>query len=320
MAFSKEAGRTALHKGGNRYTCLWHVVTLAAEHYRYTNHSQPLRFSLGTGGTLEHDSVDPFLGEQLFTPAGYMDATARRNAAALRMGSLEFKGFLSSSDFTEENLRKGYWEGATVREYIVDWLYPWLGSFRTHKYLLDQTKFNGVEWEASLLTAANSELSKKHGKVYAHTCWHALGDSLCGVDMAVLNTTYFTGTVAVTPTGDDVRVKFRAAPGGGSAAIDTVENEYFRWGKLVWTTGTNKGVTSLIGNSQNAATAPSGDAEISLFSKTPEVIESGDAFTLYVGCDKNINTCKDRFSNFTNYGGFPWIPSTRGVVSIPQHV
>jgi hypothetical protein len=37
---------------------------------------------------------------------------------------------------------------------------------------------------------------------------------------------------------------------------------------------------------------------------------SGDALVaLYPGCDHTRETCKDKFDNLANYGGFPWIPS-----------
>jgi hypothetical protein len=29
---------------------------------------------------------------------------------------------------------------------------------------------------------------------------------------------------------------------------------------------------------------------------------------MYAGCDHLLATCRDRFSNVANFGGFPWIP------------
>lgn len=31
--------------------------------------------------------------------------------------------------------------------------------------------------------------------------------------------------------------------------------------------------------------------------------------TIHPGCDRTIKTCRDKFDNLANYGGFPWIPS-----------
>lgn len=35
---------------------------------------------------------------------------------------------------------------------------------------------------------------------------------------------------------------------------------------------------------------------------------SGDTITVYAGCDHSKPTCKDKFNNLLNYGGFPYIP------------
>lgn len=35
----------------------------------------------------------------------------------------------------------------------------------------------------------------------------------------------------------------------------------------------------------------------------------GETCTLYQGCDKTIETCRDKFNNVVNYFGFPYIPS-----------
>lgn len=35
----------------------------------------------------------------------------------------------------------------------------------------------------------------------------------------------------------------------------------------------------------------------------------GPGVRLYPGCDHSRGTCKDKFNNLDNYGGFPWIPS-----------
>lgn len=34
----------------------------------------------------------------------------------------------------------------------------------------------------------------------------------------------------------------------------------------------------------------------------------GTKVSIFTSCDKNKETCKNKFSNFTNFGGYPWIP------------
>lgn len=38
-------------------------------------------------------------------------------------------------------------------------------------------------------------------------------------------------------------------------------------------------------------------------------LEVGASVNVYPGCDHTLNTCKNKFSNLVNYGGFPFIPT-----------
>ena len=40
----------------------------------------------------------------------------------------------------------------------------------------------------------------------------------------------------------------------------------------------------------------------------PNSIEPGDTVNAFPGCDRVIATCRDKFSNLLNYGGYPYIP------------
>jgi hypothetical protein len=43
-------------------------------------------------------------------------------------------------------------------------------------------------------------------------------------------------------------------------------------------------------------------------------IETGDTVTVYPGCNGNLETCINKFSNETNFGGFPFIPDDNPVL------
>ena len=42
-------------------------------------------------------------------------------------------------------------------------------------------------------------------------------------------------------------------------------------------------------------------------------LSTNDLIHVFAGCDKLISTCKDKFNNSINYGGFPFIPSKNPV-------
>lgn len=41
-----------------------------------------------------------------------------------------------------------------------------------------------------------------------------------------------------------------------------------------------------------------------------EGLEVGETVTARAGCAHDVDTCKDKFNNVINYGGFPWVPLT----------
>ncbi len=57
-----------------------------------------------------------------------------------------------------------------------------------------------------------------------------------------------------------------------------------------------------------AHTQETPNARLTLFLPMPKPIQAGDALHHHGGCDKQLVTCRDRFSNAVNFGGFPQMP------------
>lgn len=47
-------------------------------------------------------------------------------------------------------------------------------------------------------------------------------------------------------------------------------------------------------------------------------IQMGDAYQVRPGCDKAASTCKDKFGNFINFGGFPSVPGKDAIMQTPD--
>ncbi len=60
-----------------------------------------------------------------------------------------------------------------------------------------------------------------------------------------------------------------------------------------------------------------GAARIDLWSNIPFTVSVGDAVTLRAGCDKQLATCKAKFSNVINHRGFPHMPGNDFVMTFP---
>jgi uncharacterized phage protein (TIGR02218 family) len=53
---------------------------------------------------------------------------------------------------------------------------------------------------------------------------------------------------------------------------------------------------------------PNGLHHFDLWTGTIGPIQMGDEICLFAGCDKNFETCKNKFQNSINFRGFPHIP------------
>jgi uncharacterized phage protein (TIGR02218 family) len=115
---------------------------------------------------------------------------------------------------------------------------------------------------------------------YSLTCRHALYSAGCG---ASASTFRVAGTVQ-TVSGSVVTIN----------EAGTKPNGYFVAGMLE------------AGSVRRMIVAHSGTT---LTLAAPVVgLVAGASVMMYAGCDHLLATCRDRFANVANFGGFPWIP------------
>lgn len=83
----------------------------------------------------------------------------------------------------------------------------------------------------------------------------------------------------------------------------TQASDYFALGYVVWNTGANAGLKSLV----KAYSQTSG--AFTLVYPLPVAPSSGDTFTAYPGYDRTLATCIAKFNNKANFRGFPFVPT-----------
>jgi len=138
-----------------------------------------------------------------------------------------------------------------------------------------------------------AKLDQSAGRVFQRTCAWELGDARCRIDLGAPE---HHGSGAV----ESVIGNFDFTASG----IDSFASGIFSRGKIVWTTGANAGLAIEV-KSHSQGTP---NARLSLFLPMPRPIEVGDTFSITAGCDKQFATCRDRFANVVNFGGFPHMP------------
>lgn len=84
-----------------------------------------------------------------------------------------------------------------------------------------------------------------------------------------------------------------------SSSFGAFANDYFTGGFLSWNSGNfveTSLITSHVGNT------------LTLRLAIPGLVAGADVIAV-AGCDRTLETCRNRFNNVVNFGGFPWLPN-----------
>ena len=123
------------------------------------------------------------------------------------------------------------------------------------------------------------------GVWYHQPCNHVLFNTQCNASGTMIKANYkTTSTITIV---DDRLI---------TVVNDGVVNSWLRAGEIYNTTRTER--RSIVDNVNNLITInyPFRNAVV------------GDTVDMYTGCDHLFTTCRDKFANSINYGGFPYIP------------
>lgn len=277
----------------HRLATCWKIVRTDGATLRFTDHNAKLSVSLA--------GPDSPTTAEVFTPVGGIRASAR-GAGADGDANFQAIGAISSASITEEDLRAGRYRNARVTEYLVDWLYPWVGPLATSVYFIAETSYTREEWRASLLGLSH-RLRHPTGDVYTKTCRADLGDDDCKFNLATQTVSGKTVSSVV-----DARRVFRTS----SASLNATAGWYAQ-GTLTWTTGANAGLKSEV-----KVYSGSPNYQIELQQRMPFPIAVNDQFTITAGCDKSFPTCKAKFANGLNFQGEPKMPGNDALLATPR--
>lgn len=193
----------------------------------------------------------------------------------------------------DDDLLAGRFDSATLETGLASWEDTSLGRFVVYKGELGEISWTEEGWKAEI-TSVWKNMQKNYGVQYTASCRHTLYSSsleagkigYCGVNPATFSSTGSIQSV-ITP-----KWKFDVGSTGKPEG-------YFTNGTITFTSGTSNGLTYHVKNHTGNT--------ITLALATAFVIPAGTTFVLRAGCDKTFETCKNKFNNVINYGGFPHI-------------
>lgn len=251
-------------------------------------------------GFTDHDRTLSFDGIDFKAETG-MTARAVEQVSGLAVDNSEVVGALTSPAIGEQDVAAGRFDGAEVREWLVNW------QAVTERVLLfrgtlGEITRSGGEFRAEL-RGLSEALNQPRGRAYQPACPAVLGDADCGFDLAAEGFFLEAELIAV----EDGRTFYLTDPGGFEAG-------WFSRGTLRVQSGAAAGLVGLIKSERSSE----GILKIELWETLRATVLMGDQVRIEAGCDKRAATCREKFGNFLNFRGFPTIPGEDWLLSYPR--
>jgi uncharacterized phage protein (TIGR02218 family) len=253
-----------------------------------------------SGGTLHRvmgftDNVGDLIRDGLlYNSKTAFSPTAYNVTDKLQVPTVEMESIMLPSPenygISEEDINGGMLDFAEVRVQIVNYEDLSLGGLWVARGYVGQITVKNDQYVAEL-RGLSQIAAQNILELYSAGCRFDLGSRRCQKDVSV-GPFFVTGSITSITTD---RVKF----------VDTVRTEatgYFDYGKITFRTGNNAGI------GMEVRTYTNGDTSIELWQPMPFTFTVGDTYELVAGCDKTLETCRDKFDNLINHGGFPHLP------------
>lgn len=277
-----QALQTHLDSGVTTLAWCWRMTRRDGARLGFTDHDQPLFFD----GTT-------------FEAASGFTATEIKASAGFAVDNLEVQSALRSDTLDEADLARGIFDNAGIEIFRVNWQDP-NQRVRLHVGSVGEVKRNGSAFFAEVRGLMH-QLDQPTGRLYQHTCDATLGDARCSVDHT--SAAWSFGSIVLASDGYRVTV---ASPTIAYAATT------FDRGSLIVSTSSQADMQLDI--RQTAVSTTGVDIELW---QTPSVpIAVGASVRVTAGCDKRLQTCRDKFSNGVNFRGFPSIPGNDFVTAV----
>lgn len=240
------------------------------------------RDGVGLGFTTHDRDLD--IEGLAYRAAPGMLPSAIAQAEGLEVDSLDIAGALTSDAITGADLAAGRWDGARVSVFAVDWERPEGERIALARGELGEVAVKGRKFEAEL-RGPTAVLDAPVCEVTSPECRAELGDRRCRVDMA----------------GRTVRAVVASCDPEGAVVLEGAGDlARFRFGRLLWLTGANSGLASVV--------VDAGAGRLRLREGPAFPVLAGTTIELREGCDKRLETCRDRFANVVNFRGEPHLP------------
>ncbi|MEM7619815.1 MAG: DUF2163 domain-containing protein [Pseudomonadota bacterium] len=273
-----------LDSGATTLCWCWRVTRTDNTVMGFTDHDNDLTFENTT-----YKAATGFTGSEM------------NNALGLSVDNVDIDGALSSTSLTETDLTAGLYDNATVEIYRVNWQ-DVSQSVLMRKGSIGEVRRGKHIFTAEIRGLAHN-LQQPKGRLLHYGCDANLGDSRCQVS---LGSSSYKGTGTVLSFVDTRTFTV--------SGLESFTTDWFAFGLLAWTSGLNQNRAMEV----KYHTKDDSLVTIELWRNMADAIAVGHTFEITAGCDKQISTCRTKFSNISNFRGFPHIPGNDFTLSYPN--
>ncbi|BCZ13647.1 DUF2163 domain-containing protein [Acinetobacter baumannii] len=258
---------------------LYTITTIQNDIYRYTNYD----FDLIVAGELYHsdgpiisrDGITLSLGVEVDNLSITIDVTDEETFESLRIVQAFHNGQMDGARFKLERI---FMDASTPTDTSA-------GTIKLFEGRIIEPEFDRNTIQASVASDLDELNVQMPRNLYQPSCSNTLFDHACGLNRAnyALETTIAAGSTAWRILCD----------------INQPQG-WFTQGVIEFLEGGNKGLKRTIRLH-----------ELDVLLLTLPLLEDpevGQRIKVYPGCDKRLETCQNRFNNFSRFRGAPFIP------------
>lgn len=234
-------------------------------------------------GFTDHDQDIVYDGVTYESSTAY-NLSSLASSSNLSVDKIDIEAVLDSSYITAADLRAGKYDFAEWYLFIVNWKDTTMGKLDLSRGWLGKTEIGKHRYftEANTIFQA---LDQNIVELIGPACRANLGDARCGVNLIA----YSIGSTVTSVSSNQIFT---------DTAITTAN--LYTHGKLTWTSGNNNGYSVEVKSQTSSGV-------FTLKAPMPNIIQVGDVYSVYQGCDKTLSRCI-AFNNVLNFRGEPWLP------------
>jgi uncharacterized phage protein (TIGR02218 family) len=237
-------------------------------------------------GFTDHDGNLNFDATVFEADAGFTGSSIE-SSLGLSVDNMEADGALHSLKLSDARLRSGDFDHAVVEIWRVNWQDVSQRVLMRNGHLGEVTYGDGA-FKAEV-RGLSHVLSQQKGRLFQFGCDAELGDARCRVNLA---------SPATTNAGQIIGIEDAALILSDIGFAD----DWATHGRVVF----GNGKTVAIKRQRNVGAL----TRIDLRHAPGFEVSVGDNVQVIAGCDKQLETCRFKFSNAVNFRGFPHMPGT----------